>query len=255
VPASEMAAPAARSLASRVRHAIAFVAIVWGVAATFVAFEILALGGFGLASSLPNVFGEIALSPAVTQSTSCTARTAGTAEPRPPAAGLRDARVDAWVLGVRLGRDAVFRQLTRANPQSLEQTVADLGVLAGRLGVPAPSVFRHVRIANANTEFVAFIESDGNETARRLAQAFSPQTCELFKLAAFWGYSEVVRLSLPGEPAVFAVEIRYHAPRAEVPEPLWSPMMQGLPADAKAEEVMNRTTTLTNGVTTYLAQH
>jgi len=40
-----------------------------------------------------------------------------------------------------------------------------------------------------------------------------------------------------------------------VPEPLWSPMMQGLPADAKAEEVMNRTTTLTNGVTTYLAEH
>ena len=254
MPASEMAAPAARSLASRVRHAIAFVAIVWGVAATFVAFEILALGGFGLASSLPNVFGEIALSPAVTQSASCTARTAGTAEPRPPAAGLRDARVDAWVLGVRLGRDAVFRQLTRANPQSLEQTVADLGVLAGRLGVPAPSVFRHVRIANANTEFVAFVESDGNETARRLAQAFSPQTCELFKLAAFWGYSEVVRLSLPGEPAVFAVEIRYHAPRAEVPEPLWSPMMQPLPGDARAD-VINQTTALTNGVTRYLAEH
>ena len=31
--------------------------------------------------------------------------------------------------------------------------------------------------------------------------------------------------------------------------------MQGLPADAKAEEVMKRTTDMTNGVTTYLAEH
>jgi hypothetical protein len=250
-----MARAAARPFASRVRHAIVFVAIVWGVASTFVAFEVIALGGFGLASSFRNVFGDIALPPAVTQSTSCTARAAATAEPRPPAAALRDARVDAWVLGVRLGRDAVFRQLPRTKPQSLEETVADLRVLAGRLGVPAPSVFRPAHIATANIEFVPFVESDANQTARRLAEIFSPQTCELFKLAAFWGYSEVVRLSLPGEPAAFALEIRYHAPRADVPEPLWSPMMVGLPGSAKAEEVINQTSTLTNGVTTYLAEH
>jgi len=168
-----MRGAAARPFASRVRHAIAFVAIVWGVAATFVAFEVIALGGFGLASSFRTVFGDIALSPAVTQSTSCTPRAAGTAQPRPPAAALRDARVDAWVLGVRLGRDAVFRQLKGTKPQSLEQTVADLGAVAGRLGVPAPSVFRPAHIATANTEFVPFVESDANQTAHRLAEIFS----------------------------------------------------------------------------------
>ena len=65
-----MAAPGPRPLATRVRHVIAFVAIVWGVAGTFVAFEILALSGMDVASSFPDLFGDIALSRAVTQSTS-----------------------------------------------------------------------------------------------------------------------------------------------------------------------------------------
>jgi len=251
-----MGPPAARPLASRVRHAIVFVAIVWGVAATFVAFEMVALGGMDVASAFPDLFGDVGLSRAVTQSTSCTARAGnGTSEPRSPTQALRDARVSAWLLGVSLGRDAVFRQYARANPQSLEQTAAGLRTLAGDLGVPAPSVFRPNQIANANTEFVAFVENDGNETARRLAETFSPPTCELFKLAAFWGYSEVVRLSLPGERAVFAMEIRYHAPRAEVPEALWSPMIQRLPANTEAKDVVAQMTTLTNGVATYLAEH
>jgi hypothetical protein len=249
-----MTAVTARPTASRVRHAIAFVAIVWGIAATFVAFEILALSGMDVALSFADRFGDVALSRAVTQSTSCTARgvddTGGT-----QSAGLRDARVGAWLLGVSLGRDAVVRQLSGANPQSLEQTADRLRVLAGRLGVPTPSVFRPLQIANANTEFVAFVENDGSETARGLAATFSPRACELFKLAALWGYSEMVRPVLSGERAVFALEIRHHARRAEVPEALWSPMMQRLPANAKADEVMNQMAILTNGVTTYLAEH
>ena len=48
------------------------------------------------------------------------------------------------------------------------------------------------------------------------------------------------------------MEIRHHALRAEVPEPLWSPMMQRIPADAKSEDVITQMTALTNGVTTYL---
>jgi hypothetical protein len=218
-----------------------------------VAFEIFALGSMDVALSFPDLLGDIALSQTVTQSPSCTPRAVSdTGGPRPSTAELRDARVGAWILGVS---DAVFRQLAGANPESLEQTAAGLPVLAGGLGVPAPSVFRPVQSANANTEFVAFVENDASETARRLAETFSPQTCELFKLGALWGYSEVVRPALPRERAVFAMEIRHHAQRAEVPGALWSPMMQRLPAHAKAEEVMADMATLTNGVTTYLAEH
>ncbi len=249
-----MADPAARSLASRVRHAIAFVAVVWGVAATFVAFEFIALGGVDVVASFPALFGDLALSRVVTASTSCTvAPVSGTSEPRPPAAGLPDVRVGAWQLGVSLGRDAVFRQLAGSNPALLEQTVEGLRALAAELSVPAPSVFRAGQIANANTEFVAFVENDGTGTARGFAERSSSQTCELFKLAAMWGYSEIVRPALPGERAVFAQEIRYHAQRAQVPEALWSPMLERLPANARAEEVRAQMGMLTDGMTAHLA--
>ena len=140
-----MAAPAERPLASRVRHAIVFVAIVWGIAATFVAFELLALSGMDVALSFADGFSDIALSRAVTQSTSCTRARRGRHGRRAEGRGLRDARVGAWLLGVSLGRDAVVRQLSGANPQSLEQTADRLRVLAGRLGVPTPSLFRAIR--------------------------------------------------------------------------------------------------------------
>lgn len=247
-----MAPVSARPFASRVRNVIAFVAIVWGVAATFVAFEIVSLRGMDLALSYPAVFGGIALSPVVTQSTTCVAAPGNTRE-LPPSTAAVDGRTGAWLLGLNLGRDAVFRQYAESNSPFLAELAAGSSEMAGRLRVPPPVVFRPAQIANANTEFIAFVEQDASETAHRLAENVSPQACELFKLGALWGYSEMVRPSLPGERAVFAMEIRYHALRADVPEPLWSPMLQRIPANSKPEEVLAQMTTLTGGVTTYLA--
>ena len=230
-----------------------FVAIVWGVAATFVAFDLVSLSGVDLVLSYPAVFGNLALSQTVTQSTSCTLVPGETPEARSAPPSPTDARVGAWFLGVGLGRDAVLRQFAGANPQTLGELAGALSSLAGRLGVPAPAVFRPDLIANANTEFVAFIEQDAGHTAHRLALVVSPQACEVFKLGAFWGYSEMRRPTLPGERAVFAMEIRYHAQRAEMPEALWIPMLQRTPANAKSAEVSAQMTALTNGVTAYLS--
>ena len=120
--------------------------------------------------------------------------------------------------------------------------------------VPSPEPFTPRQIANANTEFVAFVEQGGAaETARQLAATHSPRACELFKLGAVWGYSEMVRPVLPGERTVFEMEIRHHAMRADVPESLWSPMLQVTAADAKREDIIKSTETLTDGVTAYLA--
>jgi len=228
-----------------------FIAIVWGIATTFVAFEIVSLSGMDLALSYPAVFGNIALSRAVTQSTACTVRPGDTPS---TAAGavLGDARVGAWFLGVSLGRDAVLRQYAGSNVQALDQIDAARGALAGQLGVPPPVVFRPAQMATANTEFVTFVEQDGSGTAHRFAAGFSPQACELFKLGALWGYSEMVRPALPGERAVFAMEIRHHALRAQLPDALWNPMLQRTPADAKSNDIVAQMTALTNGVTTYL---
>ena len=122
--------------------------------------------------------------------------------------------------------------------------------LAARIPVSSPEPFTPRQIANANTEFVAFVEEGGAaETARQLAATHSPRACELFKLGAVWGYSEMVRPLLPGERTVFESEIRHHAMRADVPAPLWSPMLQVTAADAKREDIIAATETLTDGVT------
>jgi hypothetical protein len=246
-----MAAPAARPFDSRLRNVVAFVAIVWGVATTFVAFEMVSLGSIDLVLSYPSLFGDIALSRTVTQSTSCEIRPGDTSERPAPGVDAGEARVGAWLLGLSLGRDALLRQYAQVNVQGLDEFGAGRSALADRLGVPEPALFRPEQMANANIEFVAFVEQDSG-TAHDLAMTLSPQACELFKLGALWGYSEMIRPALPGERAVFAMEIRHHARRAEVPEPLWSPMLHRVSADAKSEDVRAQMMTLTNGLTTYL---
>jgi hypothetical protein len=239
--------PPAPTIAARLRNVVAFVAIVWGVAATFVAFEVVSLSGMDLALSYPAVFGNLALSRDVTQSTSCLV---APNEQRGASSESGDVRVGAWALGLGVGRDAVLRQFASSNRTENQATA--MTALAARLGVPRPGAFRPQEVANANTEFVAFVELDAGGTAHRLAVAFSPQVCEVFKLGALWGYSEIVRPALAGERAVFAMEIRYHAQRAGVPEALWSPMLQRTAKGAKPEDVSAQMAALTKGMTSFL---
>jgi hypothetical protein len=247
-----MTVPPARRFAVRARHAIAFVVIVWGVAATFVAFEIVALSGMDIVLSYPRIFGDIALSRSVTQSVACAPRPGETSGMPSAAGGRRDAGAGAWLLGVSLGRDAVVRQLAGVSPASVAQMAAGRSDLASRLGVPPPAVFGPQQMATANTEFIAFVEHDASDTAHRLAVSSSPRACELFKLGAFWGYSEMVRPALPGQRAAFALEIRYHALRAGVPEALWSPMLQRSPANDRPDQIAAQTGPLTDAITAYL---
>jgi len=249
-----MALRTARPFWSRARNVIVFIAIVWGVAATFVAFEVVSLSAVDVARSNPDLFGDTMLSPTVTESTSCAAP-AGSERPQPSTMiSEADARVVPWLLGVSLGRDAVFRQYAPSNRQVPEQLAKDRDDHAAQLSVLSPEPFTPEQIANANTEFVAFVEQGrAAETARQLAATHSPRACELFKLGAMWGYSEMVRPLVPGERTVFEMEIRHYARRADVPEPLWSPMLQVTAADAKREDIIAATETLTDGVTAYLA--
>jgi hypothetical protein len=189
---------------------VAFVVIVWGVATTFVAFEVASLYSTDLMWSYPGVFGDIALSRTMTQSTTCVVSAEETPDLPRPEISVSDGRTGAWLLGLNLGRDAVVRQVAESSP-FLTQLAAASNEMAKRLGVPPPAVFRYERIANANTEFVTFVEKGAGDTAHRLAVNVSPQACEVFKLGAFWGYSEMRRPALPGERAVFSMEIRHHA--------------------------------------------
>ncbi len=131
------------------------------------------------------LFGDLMLSRTVTESTSCAAP-AGSERPQPSTTiSEAEARVGPWQLGVSLGRDALFRQYAGSNRQTLEQLAKGRDDLAARLSVASPEPFTPEQIANANTEFVAFVEQGGAaETARQLAATHSPRACELFKLGA-----------------------------------------------------------------------
>lgn len=234
----------------RLRKALAFVAIVWAIAATFVAFEIAAVSTTSLVSMFPDLFGRVALSRETTESTTCVVLEQEQLPARPEAAAPTTL-TGSWLLGVGLGRDAVIRQVISSR-EFLDRSGSSVRQLALALGAPVPSLFVPRQLANANREFVSFVEADDRGTAHALAVKYSPRACQLYKLGAVWGYSEMVRPSLRGERAVFALEINHYARQVGLPEPLWKPMLDPTPGEAANDEVIAQTEALTNNVTSHL---
>ena len=210
------------SFAARLKRAAVFVAIVWGVAASYVAFEVAAIRATNLALAYPGVFEGVLLPKVVSESTSCQAALAEGGGERDLAA----ARAGSFALGVAVGHEAVFRQWARSNPGLIEPLAADVQKAAAGLGVSSPGSFVPQRLAEANQEFIGWIEADDRGTARQLAGRYAPEACHAYKLGAAWGYSEVVRMALPSHRAAFAVEIRYYAQQIPIPEALWTPMLE-----------------------------
>ena len=123
--------------------------------------------------------------------------------------------------------------------------------LACHLRVPPPQTFVPRHVADANTEFIAFVESSSNATARELSSTYSSDACHVFKLGALWGYASLVRPSLPGERAIFAAEIRHHAKDA-LPEILWQPLTERPASSASAEQIVRADAASTERLTRHL---
>ena len=221
-------------------------ALVWGVAATFVGFDVLFMRAMGsLLGTRPRP--EPLLSKATRESPTCVV------EPGPDAKSpSADVLVGAWVLGLASGRDALARQYDSVDRETLARHVAEVAPIAESLGVPPSAIFVPRHAASANVEFVAFVEADPSGTGRRLALRHGTQPCHLYKLGAFWGYASLVRPSLPGTRAIFAPEIGYHAERASLPRELWRPMVEAPPSGASFQEIAEDSIALTQRVTGHL---
>lgn len=241
----------AGSLAKRAKRAVAFVAIVWAVAGSYVAFDVASYVGLDLIRSHPELFGDLLVMSATKQSTACVVAPGESARGATGALSTSQARAASWVLGTRLGHDAVIRQAHTADPQVLEPMVASMAQLSEMLGVPPPVLFVPRQTVQAHSEFTQFVEADGQETAHQLAVRYSPQACELYKLGAFWAYSAAIHVILGGEQATHDGAIRYHARKAALPEPLWQPMLKPAPAADGAQRFANDEA-VTAGVTQYL---
>lgn len=235
----------------RLKRVLAFVAIVWLVAGSFVIFEVVAMRGFDLVLDTPSLHGSVMLSPATQQSTACVVQP-GEAIPGPaPDLNANGARARAWMLGLQVGEYAQARQWS--NPGTLGEYARDIARQSSELAVAAPAAFVPNQIANAHREFIAFVENDAAHTAHQIAVRYSPEACDLYKLGAFRGYSSLVRTLLPGERVEFAIEIRHYARRLSLPETLWEPMVEPAPRGATRAALFADIIKLNNGMTRHLA--
>jgi hypothetical protein len=239
-----------RSLSSRLKHAALFVAIVWAVAAGFVAYDLLTLSATDAMLANHERVGDWALSQATQQSTACQVRpgeAAGQAGPLTHA----EARADAWMLGVHFGSDTQSGVPSRDSTQP--QSVSEVERLAGRLAVPTPRPFSARQIANAHQEFVLHVEADAGETAHRLSVRYSPEACQLYKLGALWGYTMWIRVALPGQRTAMVIPIQHYGRQAGVPEPLTNAMITPASAEGSRADRAAEAIALTTAVTKHLA--
>ncbi len=227
----------------RFRSALVVVGLTLAVASTYVVIELLAIGSMTWMLGRPDVMGTLLLSEATRSSTTCDAGPVGRTPPS--AVTPLAARQASWQLGLRLGMDAVGRQYTDPTSDALLEGVRGMRDIATLLAVPAPEVFVPQQLANANTEFVAFVEADASRTGQQVAALHGTEACTLYKLGAFWGYASLVRPALAGSRAIFAAELQHYASRTSLPASLWAPMLAASSADASQEAIARETVGIT----------
>ena len=244
-----MERPRPRSVVARLKNAALFVAIVWALAASFVAFELLSLSIADTVASNPES-SDLMLSQATQQSTACRVGTdEATGQGGPLAAP--EAKADAWMLGVYFGSDTQSGK--PSTDRTAPQPVSEVERLAERLAVPTPRRFAVRQIANEHQEFVSHIEADAGGTAHRLAVRYSPEACQLYKLGAFWGYAMWVRVSLPGTRSVMEAPINYYGRQVGVPEQLTRAMVAPASTDGSRADRAAEAIALTDAVMKHLA--
>jgi hypothetical protein len=236
-----------RWIDSRVGRALLFVAVVWTVAGSYIAIQIALEQGLDFALSHPSESSDFALATATRTSLTCSVDRGDNTPTATP-----DDRLTAWMLGMKVGRDAIARQYSSVDPNTLSAGRKDIQTLANMAGVPAPSPFAPAHAVSANTDFLAYLESEANTTSRALARSHAPEACHLFKLAALWGYATMVRPALPGERNIFSAEIRHHADGLLPPE-LWNAMAQPTSSSASADAIFRGDAATTQRIIAYLS--
>ena len=234
------------------KKVLAFVAIVWGVAASFIIVERGFLAATDLAQAYPQLFGSLLLSRATQESRACEVGPQEHADHATGDLNPSDVRVWSWMLGLRVGEEAQARQ-AKSDASGLATARADVAAFASRLHAPVPDAFGAKRLAEANTEFASSIETDPHGTAHALAVSYSAQACRLYKLGALWGYALLPRAALPGEASIYAQEIRLYSTQVGLPDMLSQSMLERTPADAAPVDLYKQGMTLTDQVTRYLS--
>lgn len=237
---------------SRLKGFLAFVSIVWLVAASFIALEVVALRGADILFAYPDTLGHHLLSDSTKSSTVCDVAPGERSESAGQDIGPELARAAAWTLGLRVGEEVVVRQTPEAPEDMRERAATAVQRLADSLSVPRPAPFSWRQAAMAYAEFVDYVEVDSSSTAHQVAVLYSPDACRLYKLGSFWGYSSLIRPAVPGSRSLHAAVIHHYARALGLPDALWKPMYDPSPAEGTFDSISEDTRKLTEGMTKYL---
>lgn len=254
----------ATSSFTRLKRVAVFVAIVWALAASFVAFDLAALASFDLVLGT-SAGRTLGMSADVRDSTSCTVP----ADAHPDPARVDDAAATAWVLGLMAGTRAFVsrwdddrtvgadgqppRWLTIAHDRSA-QAARNVTQLAADLRVPPSAPFEASGRVDANTAYVTAVERNDDETARSIAALYGESVCHLYKLGEYWGFASELRVAIPGQRSAYSIEIEHHARKADVPDRLWTPVLAATPSNATTEALAADTNALSMAITEHLTR-
>jgi hypothetical protein len=137
------------------------------------------------------------------------------------------------------------------SPPASDPFTSRATVAASVLNVPLPGSFEPKHSALALQEYSSFVEADTSGTARAIASRYQPATCHVYKLAALWGYSSIVLLSVPDARSPFAPEIQFHAQAAGLPGGIWKPLVTPAPPEVPHVQALDETN---QSMFKYLAQ-
>ena len=138
------------------------------------------------------------------------------------------------------------------NVGTLSASRKDIETLSSMARVPLPSVFAPDHAVNANTDFIAYVESEAMLTSRAFATRYAPEACRLFELDALWGYASMVRPALPGERNIFSAEIRHHA-EGMIPAELWMAMIKPTSSAVSADSIFRADAATSEKILRYLS--
>jgi hypothetical protein len=227
---------------SRAGRALIFLAIVWSIAAAFLALNIGIPALFDQAVQSRWIPDSLVLPNAAKLSAHCPSEN----EPRTKLgdARLREVRYAAWRMGFEVGSLTGLAGMGRLDVAKLPESFERLKAFAGGLDVPAPLLPEIGQSANALHEFAVHIETDPQCTAATLSQHYGEGERAIYKLSAYIGHSASSRIAVPESGALFVPNIRHHAQSANVPEQLLQPLLQdsigGKPAEEEMRTAVNR---------------
>lgn len=204
---------------SELVHIVRFVSIVWAIALSL---QFVMIGSANLFSAFSNtdlVPAELSL-PNVQTDCSAASLSAGTAH--------ADAGPSAYYLGFKLGFATAIRNAGGDPAAYLEETRENSMQLAAALRVPVPTPPPVGHTTEVLHEFEVFLQADPQCIASLLERAYSPKSAALYRFGASFAHALYYRSIAPQLNPLFVPQLRVYGKAAELPEPLWLPLLQDL---------------------------